>query len=267
MRRNLMQKVVESVLPPINFGPTGTVGSKSVRGPHTKTTILALHYKDGIMCAADRKTTGWGFQIISQDTIKIYQVSLTSLMLGCGYVGQIQLIRDKLEAQCDSWQHSYDLPFSIRAQAKYVAEWCRWLSMFTADFSFGALLAGMDPDGDFKLYEVSEDGSYIKFDKYEASGSGVFGAMVVLDQQFCPHMDEKSARTLAVEAIFHAANRDSGSSPIQVALPTLVAITRKGVQRVPDNEVMSEVAQVLLDKMGIQVDLAKAIIQERRRRL
>ncbi|HUO75801.1 MAG TPA: hypothetical protein VMU12_02725 [Candidatus Paceibacterota bacterium] len=266
MRRDLMQKAVESVLPPIEFGPTGPAVTKPSQGRQTKTTILAFHYADGIMCAADRKTTGYGFHIISQESVKIYQVSAASLMLGCGYVGQIQLIRDKLESRCESWQRAYELPLSIYAQAKFIAAWCRWLAMFTYDFQFGALITGMDPDGSFKLYEVAEDGSQIRFDHYQASGSGGYEATVILDKAYKPTMDEKAAQRLAVEAIFHAANRDSGSSPIQVALPTIVTITKAGVKRIPDAQVMSEVAQVLMDKMGIHVDLAQAIVNEQQKR-
>lgn len=269
MRRDIVRKAAESVIPPIEFGLTGPPGTKPTQGRQTKTTIVAFHFADGIMCAADRKTTGYGYHIISQESVKIYQVSAASLMLGCGYVGQIQLIRDKLEAQCESWQRAYELPLSIYAQAKFIAAWCRWLALFTYDFQFGALITGMDPDGSFKLYEVAEDGSQIRFDHYQASGSGGYEAVVILDKQYKPDMDEKAAQRLAVEAIFHAANRDSGSSPIQVALPTIATITKTGVKRMSDTQVLSEVAQVLMDKMGIHVDLAQAIVngQQKRRRV
>jgi hypothetical protein len=49
-----------------------------------------------------------------------------------------------------------------------------------------------------------------------------------------------------------------------VAIPTVAFVTDRGVRMVPEKDVMEDVAQVLLNKMGIHIDLARALVRRRR---
>ena len=272
MRRDLLKKAIQSAVPPVDFGTSPAGGRRRGKrnGKSTKTTIAALHYgigKDkGILCAADRKTTAGWSHIWSIDSVKIYQVSATSLLLGCGNIGDIQFVRDRLERWCDSWQRSHDIPLSVYAQANFVGRWCRWMYTWLSDFSFGGIIAGMDPDSEFVIYDIDEDGGRIKHDRYASNGSGGANAKVILDKVWKPAMDRASAQRLAVDALFHAGARDNFSSDIRIALPTVAVVTKKGIMRVTDKDVMTDVAQVLLNKMGIHLDLAKALVRAQRGR-
>lgn len=271
MRRDLMLKAAQNVLPPLSFpqasGAAPARTGQKPHGPETKTTIVAFKYRDGIMCAADRKVSSWGYQIHSHDMVKMWRVSPNSIMLGCGIVGQIQTIRDTLRQRCGSFLNSFGEAISLEGQAKVVARCCQWYTMWSPyDFSFGTILAGMNRGGTFRIISVEEDASRMPAEHYETMGSGGSGAKIALDKGWAPDLDLAAAQHLAVEAIFHAANRDSGSSPIQVSLPTLATVTKNGVVKVTDEQVMTTTAQVLLDKLGIHVDLARTIERERRRR-
>ena len=79
MRLDLMLKAAQSVLPPLDFPTASGRGTERAgqesRGPETKTTILAFHFRNGVMCASDRKVSNYGFGVHSQDMVKMWQVS------------------------------------------------------------------------------------------------------------------------------------------------------------------------------------------------
>ena len=176
------------------------------------------------------------------------------------------MIRDILRRRCASFMTSYAEAISLEGQAKVLAKCCQWYDSWAPYFSFGAILAGVNRDASYRIIGVEEDASRMVSERYETMGSGGTPAKVTLDKGWAPDLDLVSAQRLAVEAIFHAANRDSGSSPLQVALPTLATVTIDGVTKITDEVVLQMAAQVLLEKLGIHVDLARAIERERRRK-
>ncbi|HXV26737.1 MAG TPA: hypothetical protein VD862_01795 [Candidatus Paceibacterota bacterium] len=266
MRRNSLIAAAQRVLPPVV--PEG-MAANPIKGkrsdvPRSRTTILALRYQDGIMCAADRKTSGWGYTIISQESRKIYQVSPTSVLLGSGVVGYIQEIRDSLTMRCTSFLRSYGLPISVQGQAKMLARWCNWYRRMEGwDFSFGGILAGVNLDGATHIIAVEEDGSRIEFHDYFASGSGGDGATVLLDAHWKPGLTEEQAAGLAVEAVYHAAFRDSGSSDVRVATPTIAVVGETGVRFMPEELIRLISFKVLMEKMGV-TDIAGMMLADPR---
>lgn len=255
MRRDKFLAAAQSVLPPVvPEGKVLNLGRSERPGvPQSRTTILALRYKkDGIVCAADRKTSGWGYNILSQESRKIYDVSGTTVMLGSGIVGFIQEVRDSLATRNGSFLRSYGLPISVQGQAKLLSRWCHWFRRVDGgDFSFGAILAGTNVEGDSHIISIEEDGSRIEFPDYFATGSGGDGATVLLDAHWKPHLEESAAVELAVEAVYHAAFRDSGSSDIRVATPTVALVKPEGIVFLSEEAIRSLSLVVLTKKMGL----------------
>lgn len=233
MRRTLVDAAIDTMLPPIKMEQSALarVTQEEQRGPVSKTTIVAFRYADGIMCAADRKTSSYGYGIFSQRSQKIYQVSPMSFLLGCGSVGSIQEVSDQLKARCMSVLRAYGIPLSIQGQAKYTARLCNHIRRFLDgwDFSFGGILAGSSYDGSSHIYSIDEDGSRLDCPDYTASGSGGDNATMALDilwKRAGGHsMSMERALQLAVEVMYRAADRDSGSSALQVIHPTVAVIT------------------------------------------
>lgn len=252
MRRKLLEAALDKMLPPIQFDQTALARSgRESRGPASKTTIVAFRYADGIMCVADRKTSQYGYGIFSNRSQKIYQVSYSSFLLGCGSVGSIQEIRDYLLTVCTSAYRTYGVPLSIQGQAKYAARLCNGIRRFLDgwEFSFGGILAGFSTDGTSAIYTIDEDGSRIESTDYVAMGSGGDNATVALDvlwKRAGGHsMDMLRALQLAIEVMHRASDRDSGSSPSPVMHPT-VSIISDGIGMFLEDDIVKSFNRLFL---------------------
>lgn len=221
----------------------GTVGSqKSHAGAHSKTTIVAFMYRDGnedgIMCVADRKTSGWGYTIMSQESVKIYPVSPFSVLLGCGSVADIQLAERTLKHACLEFFEDTSFVLTTDAQANYLAQCCRiWNYWYSETFSLGVILAGVDEDG-AEIYQVDQDGCTLMMKDYATFGSGGMRAEDTLDLVYRDKMPPDEALNVAMQAMFHAGYRDSGSSDARVATPSVATVTLKGGVKFLDDEVI-----------------------------
>lgn len=228
-------------------GSPGTRHSKT--GAHSKTTIVTMTYRDGIMCVADRKTSGWGYTIMSQDSVKIYKVSPFSALLGCGSVADIQLAERTLKFTCQEFFEDTSFVLTTDAQANYLAQCCRiWNYWYGETFSLGVILAGVDEDGP-EMYQIDQDGCSLQFRDYVTFGSGGMRAEDTLDLVYEDGMPPDKALNVAMQAMFHAGYRDSGSSDARVATPSVATVTlESGVTFLPDSVIEDALDRVVKTK-------------------
>lgn len=258
MRRDLIRRAAESVLPPMEIDRPATVSvgnikKKRSQNPESRTTIIAFRYRDGLVCVADRKVSV-GYGIMSEEFRKINQVSLNSVLLGCGSVGSGQEMEDHLKSRCTSFYNAHGVPISIHGQARALARWCNWYRAVDWDFSFGGILAGSNADERTHIFAVDDGGSYIESRHFYADGSGGDGATIYLDVAWKPDLSFDRAVRLAVEAVYHSAKRDSGSSPLSVAVPTIALVFNAGgVMFVPEDDVAGLSLNILMEKVGRDV--------------
>ena len=259
---NLADRVLDSILPrpdpstKLSMRSGGTVAlgrhENKDRLPHTGTTILVFKYKDGIMFAADRKTTGGYLSIFSLDTIKIEQVAPYAAIGCAGLVADAQFVKEILEETSNGFSSQYGFPLSIEGQANYVSKLCRNFRFYIDPWSMGleirAVIGGRDFSGEFEIYEISGEGSLFK-SNFTVIGSGTDYALPVLKDYrkdlIKGRLDLQESMMIAVKAIYRAGESDNGTSDIRVATPNIAVITKSGFELIKTKTVQKIVAKVL----------------------
>lgn len=273
MRQDLLARAMREALPAESLRrleerrSSGSAGPRRrTKGAHSKTTIMAMKYADGVLCAADRKTSGWGYSIMSQDSVKIYKVSAFSVLLGCGSVADIQLAEKTLGEANEEFREDNEFPLTMDAQANHLAMLCRWWNYWYGEnFSLSTILAGVDAYGT-DIYEIDQDGSTLVRRDYTATGSGGFRAEDQLDARYEDDLSLSRALEVAMHAMYHAGLRDSGSSPPIIATPSVATMNlRSGVRFLPDETVERALGRVLLTKRDVSRPMARALLQGRNR--
>lgn len=257
MREDLFQRVLPQIFKDQNIG--GFPGH--IRGPDQQhrdnqiksgTTVLFFHFVDGLMFAGDRKEVMGTYTIRSQDVVKIHQIGPFIAFAFAGLVSDGQFIQNKLEQINSGFQRAYGYPLSVKGQAQYIRnylfQYCHYFD--PRGMYLDVLLGGRNLlDDKYEAYEITGDGCLEQLE-YAATGSGWSGATHVLDENrnaLKKHsLSCDDASLLAVKAIFRAGQVDTGTSPLQVALPTVAVITKNGFQFVEESKII-EIRDFLLN--------------------
>lgn len=271
MRTDLVERAIIQALPARALRQAERMRARSAATPkplqnriRSNTTIMTMKYAGGILCAADRKTSGWGYTIMSQESIKIYPVAPNTVILGCGSVSSIQLVEATLKEANHEFFEGYEFLLSVKGQVNYLAQLLRWWSFWYGEFfSVGVLLAGVDPDGTF-IYELEEDGCNLERPHFATSGSGGFRVEDQLDARWEEGLSLSDALEIAMHGMVHSGMRDSGSSDPRIALPTVVTVTEGGVEFLSERAVKAALAKVLRTKRGsINRAFARALLDSK----
>ena len=194
----------------------------------TGTTTLGIICKDGIVLAADKRTSA-GYMIANKRTNKINQISDYAVITQAGLVSDAQLLTRIIKAQIKLEEMRRSSPLHMKEVANLLASLLytniRRMSMVQSIVGF--LLAGKDSKG-FHLYDLGIDGSVTKFDDYASTGSGSNFAMGVLESSYTKNMSLEEGIKLGMKAINTAMQRDMASG----GGVDVVTITSKGVERV-----------------------------------
>ncbi len=257
---SLADRILDSVLPrpdpssKLSMRGGGTFLSRhdaKDQLPRTGTTVLAFKYKNGILFAADRKTSG-GYSILSLDTIKVEQVA-SHTAIGCaGLVADSQFVKEVLEETNSGFKSQYSFPLSVEGQANYIVNLCRNFRFYINPWSMGleiqAVIGGMDFSGDFEIFEISGEGSLYKKD-FTVIGSGTDHAMGVLRENrknlIGSSLNLQESMMVAVKAIYRAGESDNGTSDIRVATPNIAVVTKLGVKFIKTENVKKVVDRIL----------------------
>jgi len=195
----------------------------------TGTTTLAIVCKDGLVVAADRRTTA-GSMVYRKTAKKIQAIEENHVVTTAGNVSDIQLTVKIIKAQIklDEMRRGKKL------MTKEIANLIAGLnySALRATYAISSfLLAGKDERG-LHVYDITPDGSIVEVDDYAGDGSGMMFTTGVFEANYRKDMNIEEGVKLAVKAMNAALQRDiySGNG-IDV-----ITITSKGVKQVIDKE-------------------------------
>ncbi|MBU2633866.1 MAG: proteasome subunit beta [Nanoarchaeota archaeon] len=198
----------------------------------TGTTTIGIVCKDGIILAADKRTTA-GYLLANRRQEKIAIISDDMAITHAGLVSDAQLLTKIIKAQLKLDEIRRGKGLSVREGANLLAGLLygniRKMSMIQSIVGF--LLAGKDNSG-FHLYDLGIDGSITNFEDFASTGSGSVMAFGVLETLYDKNITVADGIKLAVKAVNAAIQRDIASgNGIDV-----VTITSKGVQKVLTKE-------------------------------
>ena len=195
----------------------------------TGTTTLAIVCKDGLVVAADRRSTA-GSMVYGKASKKIQTIEENHVVTTSGSVSDIQLTVKIIKAQVKLDEMRRGKKLMTKEIANLIAG-LNYSALRTTYAIASFLLAGRDERG-FHVYDITPDGSIIEVQDYAGDGSGVMFTTGVFEANYRKDMGVDEGVKLAVKAMNAALQRDiySGNG-IDV-----ITITSKGIKQVIDKE-------------------------------
>jgi len=198
----------------------------------TGTSILGIVCKDGVIMAADRRSTA-GNLILSKNAQKAVQINNYLVTSGTGVASDIDMLQKIVSAELRLKELRSKQRPTVKEAAHLIATLAyrsiRQPTMIT--FIAGTLVAGFNEDGTTELYSVEPAGSVMKVEDYDANfGSGMPFILGLLERQYKKDLSIKEGVNLAIEAIKSSTQRDVGSgNGIDV-----FTITKDGIKQVEE---------------------------------
>ena len=190
----------------------------------TGTTILGIVCKDGVVMAADRRSTV-GNMIYNKDSEKVRKLNDYLVFSGCGSATESQKVSKLLTAEL----RLKELKSKSRPTVRQAASLLSNIQVEASAF----ILAGVDEDKSVHLYDVL--GGYLDEVKdYTASvGSGMPFALGYLERSWKPNISVDEGVEIAKEALKSSTARDEASgNGIDI-----FTLTKSGIKKVVSQEI------------------------------
>ncbi|MDI6100132.1 proteasome subunit beta [Actinoplanes sp. NEAU-A12] len=220
--------------------------------PHG-TTIIAIATAEGVVMAGDRRAT-MGNLIASRDIKKVHPADAYSLIGIAGTAGiGIELIR-LFQVELEHYEKIEGAMLSLDGKANRLASMVRGnLGAAMQGLAVVPLFAGFDlTPGDVtragRIFSFDVAGGLYEETGYEAIGSGSLFAKSALKKRYRPGVSTEDAITLAVEALYDAADDDTatgGPDVIRKIYPVVMTATAAGTHRLSDEEITTVAERVV----------------------
>ncbi len=190
----------------------------------TGTTTVALTCKDGVVLAAEKKST-MGYLVASKESDKILKVEDHVAMTIAGASGDAQALARYLRAELKLFAIHNQRKISIRGAATLLANILQGGRWSYLPYMVQIIVAGYDDSPG--IYSLDAIGSVEEEKKFFSTGSGSPMALGVLEDNYRENMSVDDGSKLVVRAIRAAIERDigSGGKAIDVAI-----ITKDGIK-------------------------------------
>ncbi len=191
----------------------------------TGTTTVGLVCKDGVVLAAEKKST-MGYLVASKETKKIFPVDKHIAMTIAGASGDAQTLVRYMRAELKLFAIQNKRRISVRGAATLLANILhsgRWTFL---PYMVQLIIAGMDSSGP-AIFSLDAIGGSEEEKKFFSTGSGSPIALGVLEDSYKEGLNIKEGSAIALRAIRAAIERDIGSGGRAIDVAT---ITEKGIE-------------------------------------
>ena len=224
--------------------PSGT----SIEAPHG-TTIVSLLFDGGVVMAGDRRAT-MGNVIANRDMEKVFAADDYSVVGIAGTAGiAIELVR-LYQVELEHYEKIEGAIMSLEGKANRLASMIRGnLSLAMQGLTVVPTYAGFDLEsatGRIYSYDVT-GGCYIE-GGHHSTGSGSVFARGALKKLWRPGLEEQQAVSVAVEALYDAADDDSATGGPDLGRqiwPTVAVVDHSGARFVPSDVLEGHVQRVV----------------------
>ncbi len=206
--------------------------SKNVQIRKTGTTTMGIVCKDGVVLAAESKST-MGYLIASKESEKIIQLEEHIAMTIAGSSGDAESLARYMKAELKLFAIENQRRISIKGASTLLANILQGSKYYP--YYVQLIIAGHDTTGGH-VYTLDPLGSVEEEKKFFSTGSGSPFALGVLEDAYKDGMSTEEASKLAMRAIKSAIERDigSGGKAMDIAVITKdgVKITRYDIDRI-----------------------------------
>ena len=171
----------------------------------TGTTTIGITTDDGVVIATDMRASLGGRFVSNKSVQKVEQIHPSAALTLVGSVGGAQSFIRTLRSESDLYEVRRGEPMSISALATLAGNFARGGPFF----AINPILGGVDEDGSH-VYSIDPAGGVME-DDYTVTGSGMQVAHGKLEDRYHDDLSMEEAEELAVEAVYAATERDTGS--------------------------------------------------------
>ncbi|WP_426297592.1 proteasome subunit beta [Arthrobacter sp. R-11] len=230
-----LQRSRPELLPGSQLLPAGQLP----QAPHA-TTIVALTYPGGVLMAGDRRAT-MGNVIASRHIEKVFAADSYSVLGIAGTAGLAIDITKLFQVELEHYEKIEGTLLSLDGKANRLGAMIRSnLPMAMQGMAVVPLFAGFDQVAQLgRLFSYDVTGGRYEEQEHHSVGSGSVFARGALKKLWRPNLSESEAVSVAVEALYDAADDDSatgGPDPVRQLWPVVYTVNSAGARRVPDRE-------------------------------
>lgn len=240
--REIMDRNARSIreLPPAAMG---------LRRLRSNTTVFAFKYSGGVLVAGDRRTSGGWYEIVSDKTFKVDQISGFSAIACAGDCNVIDYLRQNMEGICDKFKALYGRELSPDGQVRFLEDlvktyWYDFLYFYYPNFGFPVLAAYDAHKGRSRIFSFDETGYSFEPEFVAGTGCGWESCKNVIVDRRQKNLSLETAIDIAVRAMVHSGLSSSGVSDARLSPPTLCFIDNKGLEWVPEKMIASRVRKI-----------------------
>jgi proteasome beta subunit len=224
-----------------------------LKAPHG-TTIVTATFEGGVVMAGDRRAT-MGNIIANRDMEKVFAGDEYSAVGIAGTAGiAIELVK-LFQVELEHYEKIEGTLLSLEGKANRLASMIRAnLGMAMQGLAVVPLFAGYDLDRDAgRIFSYDVTGGCYEEHDHHSVGSGSLFARGSLKKLWRAGLSDAEAVSVAVEALYDAADDDSATGGPDVGRriwPTVAVVGNAGVQFVPDEELRTVVEAVIAGRNG-----------------
>ncbi len=178
----------------------------------TGTTTIGIVCKDGVVIAADKRSTAGGM-VANKKQLKLVQIADNMVVAYAGLVSDAQLTARLIRAEIKLKDVQTGRLTTVKEAANLLAgmlySLIRRPSMVPGVVA--VLLVGSDAHNGHQLYNIGIDGSLTPKDDFDSEGSGSVFALGVLESQYKKNLGVDEGIELAVKSVNAALQRDIAS--------------------------------------------------------
>ncbi|ALG84849.1 proteasome subunit beta [Gordonia phthalatica] len=233
--------------------------------PHG-TTIVAISYPGGVILAGDRRAT-MGNLIATRDVQKVYVTDEYSAAGIAGTAGiAIEMVR-LFTVELEHYEKIEGVQLTLDGKVARLASMVRSnLGAAMQGLAAIPLLVGFDAEGDpgdrGRIFSFDVAGSrHEETGGYEAIGSGSVFAKSSMKKLFRSTLSASEALSVAVEALYDAADDDSatgGPDLVRRIFPTAVRVSAEGAVVVDEQEIADAAEAVIARRRAASSESAEA---------
>ncbi|MBB5908065.1 proteasome subunit beta [Actinoalloteichus hymeniacidonis] len=235
----LLQTCAPQALPEISV----PIAPDEAQLPHG-TTVVAMHYRDGVVMAADRRAT-MGNLIAQRDLRKLEPADSHSGIAFAGTVGTAMRLVSLFQLELLHYEKIEGVALSFPAKVNRVSTLIRGnLGPARQGLAVIPLFAGWDDHaGAARVFTFDIGGSASEQREYGGAGSGSTFALGSLKKLYRPELTRSEAIRIVLTALTDAADEDTATGGPQAPghlLPLVSCIDESGYAAVPTEEIAAE---------------------------
>lgn len=203
----------------------------------TGTTCIGLLCKDGVIVAADRRSTA-GF-IATDMATKVYELSSNMVATTAGHAADNQRVMRAMQSEMKLLKLKHERePYVVEAAMLINSTQYAMLRQMGSIVS--VILGGYDSSKGPQLFNLSPDGTILQHDGYVVDGSGSVYVKGVMDTLYKPNLSVKEATELVEKGFLASFKNDNMSGGGYIAK----VITKDGITEVARKAVQGQFVDV-----------------------